>query len=204
MEQLADKGDGNYYYIDSEKQAERVFVEKLTGTLVVIAKDVKIQVQWNPDAVKSYRLLGYENRDIADGDFRNDAVDAGEVGSGHQVTALYELILTDKIDGPIGAVRIRAKPPGKDAAAREWSTPITRGTAPNFDSAGRDTRLAFGVASLAEILRGSPHAAEMSYDDVLRIVRRATDLENQDHKELIEMIERAKELSGSQVAARVR
>lgn len=204
MEQLADKGDGNYFYVDSLDEAKKIFGTNLAGTIRTIARDVKIQVDLDPAYVHSYRLIGYENRDIADKDFRNDAVDAGEVGSGHQVTALYELILTDKIDGPIGAVRIRAKPPGKDAAAKEWSTPITRSTAPSFDSAGRDMRLAFGVASLAEILRGSPYAAETSYDDVLRIVRGASDLEDASHKELIEMIERAKELSGSQVAARVR
>ena len=85
---------GNYSYIDSVKTAEKVFVENVDGTLETIAQDVKIQVEWTKDAVKSYRLLGYENRDIADEDFRNDKRDAGEVGAGHAVTALYEVELT--------------------------------------------------------------------------------------------------------------
>ena len=93
MEQLANKGDGNYYYIDTLEQAEKVFEEDLLGTLFVIAKDVKIQVEFDPKEVESYRLVGYENRDVADKDFRNDAVDAGEIGAGHRVTALYEVKL---------------------------------------------------------------------------------------------------------------
>ena len=85
MEQLANKGDGNNYYIDSEKQAEKVFVEDFNSTMISIARDVKIQVEF-AESVQSYRLIGYENRDIADKDFRNDRVDAGEVGAGHNVT----------------------------------------------------------------------------------------------------------------------
>ena len=93
MEQLANKGDGNNYYVDSQKESDRIFQDKLTGTMITVARDTKIQVEFNPDAVESYRLIGYENRDIADKDFRNDRVDAGEVGSGHSVTALYEVVL---------------------------------------------------------------------------------------------------------------
>jgi Ca-activated chloride channel family protein len=91
MEQLANQGDGSYAYVDTMAEAQRIFVQNLTGTLQTIAKDVKIQVDFNPSVVAQYRLLGYENRDIKDVDFRNDAVDAGEVGSNHSVTALYEL-----------------------------------------------------------------------------------------------------------------
>ena len=93
MEKLANKGDGNYYYVDRQEEAERVFKENLTGLLQTIAREVKVQVEFDTRTVKRWRLLGYENRDVADRDFRNDAVDAGEVGSGHQVTALYELKL---------------------------------------------------------------------------------------------------------------
>ena len=88
MEQLSNKGDGNNFYIDSRAQAHRVFVEDFNSTMISIARDVKIQMDFNPEVVQSYRLIGYENRDIADKDFRNDKVDAGEVGSGHNVTAL--------------------------------------------------------------------------------------------------------------------
>ena len=94
MEQLANNGDGNNFYIDSQEQAQRVFVEELGGTMVTIARDVKIQVEFNPESVAAYRLIGYENRDIADRDFRNDRVDAGEVGSDN-VTALCDVILKD-------------------------------------------------------------------------------------------------------------
>jgi Ca-activated chloride channel family protein len=93
MEQLADKGDGNYSYIDSEEQARRVFSQQVGGLLEVVAKDVKVQVEFDPAVVASYRLVGYENRDIADKDFRNDKVDAGEVGAGHAVTAMYDVVL---------------------------------------------------------------------------------------------------------------
>jgi Ca-activated chloride channel family protein len=94
MEQIADNGDGSYYYIDNLRQARRVFVHQLTGTLQVIAFEARIQVDFNPDVVAEYRLIGYENRAIADADFRNDAeVDAAEIGAGHSVTGLYEIRL---------------------------------------------------------------------------------------------------------------
>jgi Ca-activated chloride channel family protein len=102
LEKLADEGDGNYHYVDTREEARRVFVENLTGTLQAIARDAKIQVEFDPETVQSYRLLGYENRDVADRDFRNDAVDAGEVGAGHEVTALFELKLRDESEGEIG------------------------------------------------------------------------------------------------------
>jgi Ca-activated chloride channel family protein len=108
MEQLANKGNGNYYYIDSMNQARRVFQEQLGGTLEVVAKDVKIQVDFDKQAVVKYRLVGYENRDVADIDFRNDKVDAGEIGAGHSVTAIYEVELGASTR-PLATVRIRAK-----------------------------------------------------------------------------------------------
>jgi hypothetical protein len=101
METLADKGNGNYAYIDSLSEARKVLVEQMSGTLITIAKDVKIQVEFNPALVRSYRLLGYENRVMAKEDFNNDRKDAGEIGAGHTVTALYEIVPTD---APIGGV----------------------------------------------------------------------------------------------------
>ncbi len=97
LEKLADKGNGHYGYIDNEREAKKVFVEELTGTLYTIAKDVKIQVEFNPARVGAYRLIGYENRVLAAQDFNNDAKDAGEIGAGHTVTALYEVIPADKM-----------------------------------------------------------------------------------------------------------
>ncbi len=101
MEQLANQGDGTYAYIDSIQEAERVFIDDLTSTLLTIAKDAKIQVEFNENVVERYRLLGYENRDVADEDFRNDEVDAGEIGAGHSVTALYEVKLADDVNAAI-------------------------------------------------------------------------------------------------------
>jgi len=115
MEQLADKGNGNYAYVDTLEEARRIFVENLTGTLQVIAKDAKIQVEFNPHVVSRYRLLGYENRDIADDQFRDDKVDAGEVGAGHSVTALYEIKFQDDAKGEAMLVRVRYKDPESGA-----------------------------------------------------------------------------------------
>ena len=92
MEQLADRGNGNYAYIDTLNEAKKALVEQLTGTLLTVAKDVKIQVEWNPARAASYRLVGYENRQLAPEDFRDDSKDAGEIGAGHTVTALYEVV----------------------------------------------------------------------------------------------------------------
>ena len=105
MEQLADDGDGFYAYVDTLEQARRVFVDQLTSTLLTIAKDAKIQVEFNPEVVESYRLVGYENRKVKDDDFRNDKVDAGEIGAGHSVTALYEVVLAQ--DAPSRTARSR-------------------------------------------------------------------------------------------------
>ena len=134
MEQLADKGNGNNFYIDSLDQAKRVFHEDLTANLEVVAKDVKLQVDFDPAMVARYRLVGYENRDIKDDDFRDDKVDAGEIGAGHQVTALYEVELTAKgkqAHAPIGAIRIRHKTPN-GAKATEAAFPMVGGPAASF------------------------------------------------------------------------
>ena len=111
MEQLANDGNGAYAYVDTLKEAQRIFVENLTGTLQVIALDSKVQVDFNPDVVSRYRLLGYENRRVDDEDFRNDQVDAGEVGAGHSVTALYELKLREEAQGQMAEVFVRYEDP---------------------------------------------------------------------------------------------
>jgi len=95
LESLANKGNGVYGYIDSAAEARKVFVEQVDGTLATIAKDVKIQVEFNPERVASYRLIGYENRMLKKEDFNNDTIDAGEIGAGHTVTALYEIVTVD-------------------------------------------------------------------------------------------------------------
>jgi Ca-activated chloride channel family protein len=197
MERLANDGDGNYYYIDSEREARRVFVDKLTGTLEVIAKDVKIQVEWDEDDVLAYRLVGYENRDVADRDFRNDAVDAGEIGAGHQVTAIYEVALKDNPSGSIATVHVRNKAPGPDAPAVERSFELSaediRGT---FAATSRQFRIATAATGFAELLRHSPHMQEVSFRDVEAIARGAMRSEYAEDRELVELIDRAADLHG--------
>jgi len=183
MEQLSNNGDGNYFYIDSFEEAKKVFGEDLSGTIQTIAKDVKIQVEWNAEAVSAYRLVGYENRDIADDDFRDDSVDAGEVGSGHSVTALYELVLRDDVRSQeLATVRVRAKKPGPDSPAREWLT--------TFDGAELHSELAdasssfeltVAVAFFAELLRGSQYVNELSYGEVLALAEGAAPQETELH-----------------------
>jgi len=201
MEQLANDGDGNYFYIDSQAEAQKVFGDDLSGTLEVIAKDVKIQVEFNPDAVIGYRLIGYENRDIADKDFRNDRVDAGEIGAGHRVTALYDVVLKDGYrDAEVATVRLRNKAPGADSAAIEWETRFPAHLIlDEFASASPDFRLAFGAASFAELLRGSPYTAEISYAELLAILtHRSQPLDT----ELMSLIATAGRLSGEHIATR--
>ena len=196
MEQLANKGDGNYFYIDSFKEAQKVFGDDLSGTIQTIARDVKIQVEFDPEAVHAYRLIGYENRDIADKDFRNDKVDAGEIGSGHTVTALYDIVRKDGYKGAdLAQVHIRAKRPGPDTPAKEWTTPFpASGTAEVFVEASKDFQIAWVAAEFAQKLKGSPFAAETSWKELIGLARRANRGKDAD-ADLIANIERAAQLS---------
>ncbi|MDE0326648.1 MAG: von Willebrand factor type A domain-containing protein [Candidatus Poribacteria bacterium] len=166
MEQLANKGNGSYAYVDTLKEAKRVFVENLTGTLQVIAKDAKIQVEFNPETVSRFRLLGYENRRLAHEDFRNDTVDAGEVGAGHSVTALYEIKLHEDANGKLATVSIRHENPDTGNVTevnRSISTDALKGS---FEETTPTFQLAVSVAEFAEILRGSFWAQEGSLEIV--------------------------------------
>lgn len=190
MEQLADQGNGNNYYIDSLEAAKRVFAEQLTSTLEVAAKDVKLQVDFDPTQVSRYRLVGYENRDLADPDFRNDAVGAGQVGWGHQVTALYELELAATSSGSLGSLRIRHKQP-EEATATEEVYPLPARPAAAFAQATHDLQFAFAVAAFAEVMRG---ISTWSLDDIRAIaVANAT---NSDRQELVNLIDLAAKLRG--------
>jgi Ca-activated chloride channel family protein len=198
MEQLANKGDGNYYYIDAFSEAKKVFGTNLAGTLQVIAKDVKIQVEFNPEAVSTYRLVGYENRDIADRDFRNDKVDAGEIGTGHTVTALYDLVLTGSDSEELATVRIRNKKPGPDSPAVEWMTTFdTDEVNRRFSQASPDFRIAVAAATFAEILRGSPYAAEITWEELASLASKAQRRGVSEDDELLSLIQRAAGLSGA-------
>ncbi|MFY0527976.1 vWA domain-containing protein [Archangium gephyra] len=197
MEQFADQGNGNHYYVDSLLQARRIFQEQLGGTLEVIAQDVKLQVEFDPAQVARYRLVGYENRDIADRDFRDDKVDAGELGSGHTVTALYELELKPGAGEGLATVRLRAKRPrGETASERTYRFPA-RALAASFPEASGDLRFATAVMGAAELLRRSPHAERWSFDRVLGIARGATPAGNAEREEFVSLLERARTLMGS-------
>ncbi|MDI3283732.1 VWA domain-containing protein [Polyangium sp. 15x6] len=194
MERLADKGDGNYAYIDSEVQAKRVFQDQLSGMLEVIARDVKIQVEFDPKVVKEYRLIGYENRDIADKDFRNDKVDAGEIGNGHAVTAIYDVVLKDTKASPI-VLRLRHKQPLAGDTATESEFKMDPGAiAASFDAAGRDFRFAATVAAFAEVLRQSPHARDWSMKDIARLADQAATTQS-DQQEFVSLVHRAEKLA---------
>ncbi len=171
MEQLANKGNGNYYYIDTAREAKKIFGAQLNGTLQTIAKDVKIQVEFDPRKVTSYRLIGYENREIADEDFRNDRVDAGEIGAGHSVTALYSLKLAPGADGKLATVRIRAKKPDGRKAS-ELAFDLNRSAIRNeIASASKDFQFQMGVVEFAEVLRKSPYAEGLSLGLVSEVIK---------------------------------
>jgi Ca-activated chloride channel family protein len=131
LEKLADKGNGNYGYIDNRREAEKLLVEQVNGTLLTIAKDVKVQVEFNPEKVGSYRLIGYENRLLKKEDFNNDTIDAGEIGAGHTVTALYEIIpvgATETVAGAAPAVD-ELKYRSRDAARAKAALGKTKSSA---------------------------------------------------------------------------
>jgi Ca-activated chloride channel family protein len=166
MEQLANDGNGSYAYVDDLDEARRIFVENLTGTLQVIAKDAKAQVVFNPAVVSQYRLLGYENRAVADADFRNDRVDAGEIGAGHSVTALYEVALTGQAEGELLTVQLRWADP-RTGSVSEIAQPFGSPELGAELAAGAPgLRLAAAAAGFAELLRGSPYAGDRSLADL--------------------------------------
>jgi Ca-activated chloride channel family protein len=189
MQTLAQNGNGIAAYIDTVAEARKTLVEEASSALFPIAKDVKIQVEFNPSAVAEYRLIGYETRALNRDDFDNDKVDAGDVGSGQTVTALYEVV---PVGGPrtmndlryadstavasgarrsteLGFVKIRYKLP-KSETSRLITTPIDRRfEVRSFEQAPRDARFAAAVAGFAELLRGGRYTDSLSYDDVLRI-----------------------------------
>ena len=195
MEQIADKGNGNYYYIDTPRMAERVFGRDLTQMIQDVAQDVKIQVEFDKDAVHAYRLVGYENRNIADKDFRNDKVDAGEIGAGHQVTALYELTLNRGAEGKLATVRVRAKEPrGMSAKENSFDVPVSF-VDRAFEAAPDDMRFAVAVMGGSELLRQSPFARGWTFSRVASLV---SDVHSNDpdRAEFLALMKKAAHLTG--------
>jgi Ca-activated chloride channel family protein len=198
MEQLADDGNGFYAYVDTLDEAERIFVHDLTSTLQVIAKDAKIQVDFNPDVVKSYRLIGYENRDVADEDFRNDQVDAGEIGVGHSVTALYEIKFQAEAPeaDPALTVYVRYEDPDSGEVTEVSRSMMQAEFAPAFEDASPRFQLDAVVAEYAEILHESYWAKGSSLAGVAEEARRVAKVlpRDPDVVEFAGLVERAASL----------
>jgi Ca-activated chloride channel family protein len=170
LEQFADQGNGFYAYIDTIKEAERLFVHDLTGTLEVMALDAKVQVTFNPEAVSHYRLLGYENRQLADEDFQDDTTDGGEVGAGHSVTALYEVTVPEGGEVAAGAelatVDVRWTDPDGGGPVERSATITAGDLAGSFDQAPDRLRQDVLVAAFAECLRDAPWSERVSLGQV--------------------------------------
>ena len=193
MEKLADKGNGNYSYIDSPSEGRKVLVEQMGATLFTIAKDVKVQVEFNPAHVAGYRLIGYENRLLAKEDFNDDKKDAGEIGAGHTVTALYEIVpvgqtLPDQpsVDplkyqapatersassGELLTVKLRYKAPDGNKS-RLIESPVQAPVEKAFDQTSQDFQFVAAVAAFGMKLRGSPDAGDISWHEIQKIARR--------------------------------
>jgi Ca-activated chloride channel family protein len=192
MEQLADQGNGFYAYIDNMNEARRLFVHDLVSTLQVIALDAKAQVIFNPEVVSRYRLVGFENRAIADEDFRNNRVDAAEIGAGHSVTALYEIKLNSGAWGEIATVQLRWKNPDTYRVEEISKTIDTRDLEDSFRRADPYFKLDVLVAEFGEILRNSYWADGTSIQDVLEYAKDLPDtLERGEVYEFIDLLEQA-------------
>jgi Ca-activated chloride channel family protein len=191
MEKLADKGNGHFAYIDNILEAKKVLVNEMGATLLTIAKDVKIQVEFNPATVQAYRLIGYENRLLRDEDFNDDTKDAGELGAGHTVTALYELIpagvdakLPDvdelKYQKPkkvkiwafgdeLLTVKLRYKKPNQDTSQK--LVRVVKDIESSLRSSSDNFRFSAAVAGFGMLLRNSDYKGDLNYRDVIRLAR---------------------------------
>jgi Ca-activated chloride channel family protein len=217
MQQLADKGNGNHSYIDNSNEAKKVLVNEFGSTLFTIAKDVKIQVEFNPAKVQAYRLIGYENRMLASEDFNDDKKDAGELGSGHTVTALYEVIpvgvknqftrsvdslkyqsnrreITGSETNEIMTVKLRYKKPD-EAVSQLVAVPV-REAVQNIESTSNNFRFSAAVASFGLLLRNSDYKSNSNFQQVIAL---ATSAKGEDRngyrKEFIELVRTATSLA---------
>ena len=192
MEQLANKGNGSYAYVDTLNEAKRVFVENLTGTLQLIAKDAKVQVDFNPEVVSRFRLLGYENRRLDHEDFRDDDADGGEIGSGHSVTALYEIKLHEGATGKLATVFIRHEDPDTRHVSETNEEIFSIALKAAFEDASPEFQLAATVAEFAEILRESYWAEGGSLAAVQQSIKGiAPQIPNEQVDELSHMVSQA-------------
>lgn len=206
MEALADNGDGNYNYIDSVFEAKKVLVDEMGGTLITVAKDVKIQVEFNPEKVAGYRLVGYENRLLNQEDFNNDKVDAGEIGSGHTMTALYEIVPA-KGAGAQGT-QLKYQTSGETAGSSELLTVSLRYKAPNGDKSrlishpveadsyaqtmSENLAFASAVAEFGMVLRDSENRGNATFDSVMALAEPCVHADSDSYrKEFLELVQMA-------------
>lgn len=212
LEKLADKGNGNYAYIDTAQEARKVLVEEIGGTMMTIAKDVKIQVEFNPATVQGYRLIGYENRMMAHQDFNNDGKDAGEIGAGHTVTAFYEVVpkgVSIKLDN---VDDLKYQSPGTVAKNEELMTLKLRYKNPDvdksnlieyavndqgqkFNDASPDFRFAASVAGVGMILRDSKGKGTATLNGMLEIAIKASENDQSGYRaEFTRLIQKIKSM----------
>lgn len=200
MEQLADQGDGTYHYVDALAEARKVFVENLTGTLETVAKEAKAQVEFNPEVVSRWRLLGYENRDVADRDFRNDRIDAGELGAGHQATALYEVRLRDGVSGSdrVATLRLRWKSVATKQVEEVSRELRARDLDRDWDDASANFHQAALAGAFAEKLKETAAADDFGWRSLRRESARLEDegRRNRSAEDLGAAIRRAAEIAG--------
>ena len=212
MEQLADVGNGHYAYSDNLNEANKVLVYEMSSTLETIAKDVKIQIEFNPATVAEYRLVGYENRVLKREDFNNDKIDAGDIGAGHTVTALYEITLANskeqKIDplrygisttpsgnkDELALLRLRYKLPGNETS-RLIEQPLKTVEIKESGKTSADFRFAAAVAAFGQQLRGGKYIGSLDYDDILTLARNARGKDHFGYRgEFIALVNLAKSL----------
>ncbi len=215
MEQLADKGNGNYAYIDNLNEARKVLVDELQSTLQTVAKDVKIQIEFNPATVAEYRLVGYENRALARDDFNNDQVDAGEIGAGHTVTAIYEIALvgsagvsadplryTQSNQQPSGNtdelafLKLRYEAPDADESVLMERALMVTDIQDDIASTSDNYRFSAAVAGLAQLLRDNAQTEQLDYDTVLNLAQSARGADEFGYRsEFIQLVRNAQALS---------
>jgi len=215
MEQLADAGNGNYAYIDTLNEANKVLVSEMSSTLQTIARDVKIQIEFNPTVVAEYRLIGYENRGLKREDFNNDKIDAGDIGAGHTVTALYEIVLSGgkgaRIDAlrygkePVAAgnkdelalLRLRYKLPDSGNSRLIEQALKTADMQRDAGKASADFRFSAAVAAFGQLLRGGKYTGDFGYDDIARLAQNARGQDGFGYRgEFLALVNLAKSLDG--------
>jgi len=206
-------GNGNYAYIDTLNEARKVLSSELTSTLLTIAKDVKIQIEFNPAQVAEYRLLGYVNRKLANEDFANDKVDAGEIGAGHTVTALYEVALvgeggerhsesryqkaakTDKLNSEIAEIRLRYKMPNESTSKLTTEQVLSENIIDNLAETSENYRFSAAVAGFGQLLRQSKYLNEFDYNAAATLASEAKGTDRFGYRsELVQLIDLANNL----------